>query len=314
MVPLSALALPRFLHSALVAAGFTSLDDLDGTDAHELARDLKISDDVAADILRQADYRRGERVPLVVYRAWLMMRSGTVLVETEVSAPRIAIPIRRIAPPPRNPRTTGRRVVVAGRNDILVHGKPRDRPPALPAAVPPAHERRRTEGRRPARDGARDRVPAGHRQDRAPPSRRHERAHIPASTGSLTRASHHQPLVSRADENEQVDTEGGLSPPKLGRAASPFPAHVLDGIHLVRPLTQTEMIAFWYTLEDWLIAHPKARLIPPSPVLQDRADRRARRSSSSASTRSPFSSATRRSSWPPSAVCWTCQSARSVHV
>lgn len=35
--PVSQLALPRFLESALVAAGYSHLDDLDGVDADELA-------------------------------------------------------------------------------------------------------------------------------------------------------------------------------------------------------------------------------------------------------------------------------------
>lgn len=63
MVPLSSLALPRFLHSALVAAGYNSLDDLDGVHPNELARDLKITLEAASDVLRQADYRRGECSP-----------------------------------------------------------------------------------------------------------------------------------------------------------------------------------------------------------------------------------------------------------
>jgi hypothetical protein len=52
----------------------------------------------------------------------------------------------------------------------------------------------------------------------------------------------------------QVDTEGGI-PPKLG-ALDPG---TLDGIHIIRITTQAEMIAFWHTLEDWLVAHPKVR-------------------------------------------------------
>ena len=35
---------------------------------------------------------------------------------------------------------------------------------------------------------------------------------------------------------------------------------ILQGIHVMRIVTQAEMIAFWHTLEDWLVAHPKVRL------------------------------------------------------
>lgn len=60
MIPLTTLALPRFLHHALVSAGYNSLDDLEDIDAGELARDLKISVESAQEVLRQADYRRGQ--------------------------------------------------------------------------------------------------------------------------------------------------------------------------------------------------------------------------------------------------------------
>lgn len=52
-----------------------------------------------------------------------------------------------------------------------------------------------------------------------------------------------------------------MTAPKLRRAVlgvSPSRAsRILDGIHLMRIPTQTEMIAFWHTLEDWMVAHPK---------------------------------------------------------
>jgi hypothetical protein len=59
-LPIATLALPRFLEAALTAAGYKSLDDLDGVDPESLAADLKIARGTAEDVLRQAEYRRGE--------------------------------------------------------------------------------------------------------------------------------------------------------------------------------------------------------------------------------------------------------------
>lgn len=59
-LPIATLAHPRFLEAALIAAGYKSLDDLHGFDPGLLVVDLKIARGTAEDVLRQAEYRRGE--------------------------------------------------------------------------------------------------------------------------------------------------------------------------------------------------------------------------------------------------------------
>ncbi|KAJ9125104.1 hypothetical protein QFC22_000057 [Naganishia vaughanmartiniae] len=87
----------------------------------------------------------------------------------------------------------------------------------------------------------------------------------------------------------QVDAEGSITGPKLLRAATAVlrlqnhginnnhsnqessptapsgnkttPKQLLDGIHVIRVTTQPEMLAFWYTIDDWLRAHPRVKLV-----------------------------------------------------
>lgn len=66
---IATLALPRFLEAALVGAGYKDLEDLDGVDAEELAADLKIARGTAEDVIRQAEYRRGESLSFTYIRA-----------------------------------------------------------------------------------------------------------------------------------------------------------------------------------------------------------------------------------------------------
>jgi hypothetical protein len=34
---------------------------------------------------------------------------------------------------------------------------------------------------------------------------------------------------------------------------------MLSGIHLIRLVTQLEFIAFWNTIDEWLLEHPRVR-------------------------------------------------------
>ncbi|WWD17173.1 hypothetical protein CI109_101611 [Kwoniella shandongensis] len=65
-----------------------------------------------------------------------------------------------------------------------------------------------------------------------------------------------------------LDTEGAITAERVYRAAeivkrssSIPPKQILHGIHIVRVLTQVEMIAFLHTLDDWLETHPKVNLV-----------------------------------------------------
>ncbi|KAL7421892.1 hypothetical protein Q5752_003664 [Cryptotrichosporon argae] len=65
-----------------------------------------------------------------------------------------------------------------------------------------------------------------------------------------------------------VDTEGGITPSRLRDTADSLARHttvstpdILAGIHLVRIATQVQMVAFLNTLDDWLEAHAKVRLV-----------------------------------------------------
>ncbi|KAI5454779.1 hypothetical protein NCC49_003663 [Naganishia albida] len=226
MVPLSSLALPRFLHSALVAAGYNSLDDLDGVHPNELARDLKITLEAASDVLRQADYRRAGPSSLRP-RSQLpasQSQSAASLLRRDTPA------ARQSERPTPTAWSTGSRAI-----DHLL--------------LPPPFVPRRADDEE-TRGGVRQGMVL---EVAAPPG--------VGKTSLLLRVAMSARTSPQAPEVLLVDTEGGLSPPKLGRAATGFPAEVLDGIHLVRPLTQPEMIAFWHTLEDWLVAHPKVKLI-----------------------------------------------------
>ncbi|WRT66493.1 uncharacterized protein IL334_003452 [Kwoniella shivajii] len=85
-------------------------------------------------------------------------------------------------------------------------------------------------------------------------------------------------IKSRREDDEEaeeeagevliIDTEGGITAERVRmaavtatRACSTLPRDILHGIHFVRIPTQTQMIAFLHTLDDWLEAHPKVNLI-----------------------------------------------------
>lgn len=92
-----------------------------------------------------------------------------------------------------------------------------------------------------------------------------------------------RPLYPVLIPNYKVDAEGSITGPKLLRAATAFlcqrppvandttpdmtPKQLLDGIHIMRVTTQPEMLAFWYTLDDWLHSHPSVGLSLPSYTL-----------------------------------------------
>ncbi|WWC89201.1 uncharacterized protein L201_004119 [Kwoniella dendrophila CBS 6074] len=65
-----------------------------------------------------------------------------------------------------------------------------------------------------------------------------------------------------------IDTEGGITAERVRSAAeamtrtcSTLPRDIIHGIHFVRIPTQAQMVAFLYTLDDWLEAHEKVNLI-----------------------------------------------------
>ncbi|WWD03113.1 hypothetical protein V865_001160 [Kwoniella europaea PYCC6329] len=65
-----------------------------------------------------------------------------------------------------------------------------------------------------------------------------------------------------------IDTEGGITAERvrttaeaITRTCSTLPRDIIHGIHFVRIPTQTQMIAFLHTLDEWLETHPKVNLI-----------------------------------------------------
>ncbi|OCF60756.1 hypothetical protein L486_00396 [Kwoniella mangroviensis CBS 10435] len=65
-----------------------------------------------------------------------------------------------------------------------------------------------------------------------------------------------------------IDTEGGITAERVRTAAeaitrtcSTLSRDILHGIHFVRIPTQTQMMAFLLTLDEWLETHPKVNLI-----------------------------------------------------
>nr|XP_019046461.1 hypothetical protein I302_05210 [Kwoniella bestiolae CBS 10118]OCF25391.1 hypothetical protein I302_05210 [Kwoniella bestiolae CBS 10118] len=65
-----------------------------------------------------------------------------------------------------------------------------------------------------------------------------------------------------------IDTEGGITAERvrsvaevITRTRSTLPRDIIHGIHFVRIPTQTQMIAFLHTLDEWLETHPKVNLI-----------------------------------------------------
>ncbi|WWC62107.1 uncharacterized protein I303_104697 [Kwoniella dejecticola CBS 10117] len=65
-----------------------------------------------------------------------------------------------------------------------------------------------------------------------------------------------------------IDSEGGITAERVRAAAgsltrtrATLPRDILHGIHLVRIPTQTQMIAFLNTLDEWLESHPKVNLV-----------------------------------------------------
>lgn len=91
MIPLTTLALPRFLHHALGSAGYNSLDDLEDVNAGELARDLKITVQSAQEVLTQADYRRGGYT-IHLFLSFLCDADSRVAAGPSSSRPRSQLP------------------------------------------------------------------------------------------------------------------------------------------------------------------------------------------------------------------------------
>ncbi|GHJ85776.1 hypothetical protein NliqN6_2178 [Naganishia liquefaciens] len=235
-LPIATLGLPHFLHSALVAAGYTHLDDLDGVDVQALAHDLKIARATAEDVLRQAEYRRAgpssrrSQVPASQSAAALLRQQAIALPSPSPSASSSSSP----APAPAvKGWSTGSHAL-----DRLVA-----------PTWPPPPQRSSCTG-----IGIRQRIVL---EVAGPPGV--GKSAVLLRTGISARQS-------EADvEVLIVDTEGGMTRSKLKHAvlgADPQHAHtILQGIHVMRIVTQAEMIAFWHTLEDWLVAHPKVKLI-----------------------------------------------------
>ncbi|KAJ9127789.1 hypothetical protein QFC24_000072 [Naganishia onofrii] len=70
--------------------------------------------------------------------------------------------------------------------------------------------------------------------------------------------------ILRLHSNTALRTkDNGLDSPDLSASRIPTstPEQLLDGIHVIRVTTQAEMLAFWYTIDDWLRAHPRVKLI-----------------------------------------------------
>ena len=81
--------------------------------------------------------------------------------------------------------------------------------------------------------------------------------------------------VQSFDRSSNADTEGGITPERLNHAmiavtrhtdGEPLfiqvitldtPSETLRGIHLLRIVTQVQMIAFLNTMSEWLDEHPK---------------------------------------------------------
>lgn len=85
------------------------------------------------------------------------------------------------------------------------------------------------------------------------------------SPGNLTNS------VRADDQSEKgevllIDTEGSMTSERLFKAAQRIHGNTdtksfLKGFYLVRIFSQAQMIAFIYTLSDWLESHPKVNLV-----------------------------------------------------
>ncbi|KAJ9112744.1 hypothetical protein QFC20_002069 [Naganishia adeliensis] len=198
--------------------GYNSLDDLEDVNAGELARDLKITVESAQEVLTQADYRRAGPSS---------SRPRSQLPTSQSQSAATLLRREAVRSAHDQPVTTAWSTGSHAIDHLLLP------PPFIPWT--PDAQPKTTRGVRPGMV----------LEVASPPGM--------GKSSLLLRVAQSARTAPHPVDVLLVDTEGGLlSPPKL-RNASP---QVLNGIHGMRISTQAEMIAFWYTLEQWLLSHP----------------------------------------------------------
>ncbi|KAJ9108727.1 hypothetical protein QFC21_000047 [Naganishia friedmannii] len=296
----SVLALPRFLEVALIRAGYSHLDDLDGIDADELATDLKISRETAQDVLRQVEYRKAGPSSLRPRPATASQSQfATPPPPAPASQSQTASSLLRrdlgVSVPTLNPTAEKRGTAVDLVRSVFVPeqaqawttgNKAIDHllapPPFTSLSALTNNSITTITTTTPPSGGVRPGMVLGLA---APPGT--------GKTSLIIRVALSARLPSLATSTDPppevllVDAEGSITGPKLLRAAHAVlqlhndqptstsnktnstslpasmttPKQLLDGIHVIRVTTQPEMLAFWYTIDDWLRAHPRVKLI-----------------------------------------------------
>ncbi|KAJ9104764.1 hypothetical protein QFC19_003905 [Naganishia cerealis] len=286
----SALALPRFLEAALIQAGYTHLDDLDAVAPDELATAQDVLRQVEYRKTGPSSLRsRAGAVPSQSGAAAAPASQGQTaasLLRGDLAASTGAVPAAALDPIPkegtavdlvrfvygahhRQAWTTGSRYI-----DHLLSPPPFT---PLPTTFSTDTDTDTYAPATPASGGVRPGMVLGLA---APPGTGKTSLIIRVAVSARIPVNTKTTPTQQPSEVLLVDAEGSLTGPKLLHAAtavinrntpttntkdnassSPPLSNVtakqlLDGIHVVRVTTQPEMLAFWYTLDDWLRAHP----------------------------------------------------------
>ncbi|KAK4689989.1 DNA polymerase kappa, partial [Tremellales sp. Uapishka_1] len=234
----------RFLRTALAEAGYTSLAQLSGVTEGDLATELNIGLAQAEDILRQVQTLRAgpsqhaqpnHASPILQSRPGIHSATATSLLSS-TALPRFSTfsssidsLISRVAP--LDPKGKGKeKGYITPGMSIEIAGPPGIGKTAMCVGIVMSARLRRREMDTPDQVG--------------------------------------EPIVEDVGEVLIVDTEGGLTPDRIYKAAVSLSKttaasleSILRGIHSMRIATQVQMIAFIHTLDGWLEEHPKVDLI-----------------------------------------------------
>ncbi|KAL1411421.1 hypothetical protein Q8F55_002377 [Vanrija albida] len=244
--PIAELPLPHFLKVALQDNGYKTVEDLQGTNAADLAVELSIGVPQAEDILRQAETSAAgpSRAPPEALDPVL----GASQVHSS-TASELLRPLSRI-------RFSTLSVAL---DELLAHFAP-------PRLAPPDHGLNLKGKQRAAVPLAGPIAPGMVLEVSSPPGGGKSSVAVAvALSARLLEGTVDEPV--EPPEVVIVDTEGSITPGRILRAARTVVTDTaklrdaVDGIHLIRVATQVQMVSLLHTLETWIEEHPKVKLV-----------------------------------------------------